>query len=1112
MKTKVVGIISLVLCAVMLAGMMPLSQIATFDFSGLLPKAMAAGYEKGYTVKFGAYPQTEVKDEAIIESLNSTVANADWKSYGYFFATNSGGRQVGNGMKYCDIGFDGARYRGVRISKYRPFWTDDPTPGDDRTDDNGYGKNVTYWFKWESLSWTVLDPATGLVVSKNIIDSQAFSNLAFEIDGEYYTDLSGTNYSVDYSASSVRQWLLYDFYNSAFSPDEKASMAYTTLDNSAYGESSAQYQSVSTEDKVFLLSYNAVSSYQDVLSSPANGTDYAKSQGLRVSDDNSSYWWLRSAGESSCDASGVDFDGTIQTWFGVCHTNGGVRPAFRFKTEIAESPDSQGGFTAVDDPAAEAAEPGARDAARTVKFGRYPQHKVTNEYIINYLDNLDDSCFVDDRFTTVDGHTYYKGGDYYYSDYIDWIILAETGDSFVLMSKNVLDWRAFGSFWHESEIREWLNGYFLDHAFSKKEKAKIKTTENQTFSTTYENVYITRKDGQYVQTSDKVYLLDREQAMSLPLEKRLAYGTDFSGGADERLRWHVRGPGHWNYGSLQQRFVETDGQIDAWYCTWDYGVRPVIKVDKEYIRSTQVSIPDDESEYYSDSGAYMEVADRRFFVGPEYFAQVLDSDTYDPVLANMLCAFSVAVYTYEDGDKIIKAYDSFGFKQRDVYDYSVGFDPDTCGYSIGIKTAPNKDTVFLIACRGSDNVSDWVGDFNCITTPEGKYTGFARPADRIYKKIKSLIKENGITGNVKYFITGHSRGAAVGNLLAEKLMENGTDQADVYAYTFACPDVACLDDFGDYENIFNLCNRADPVPAVPGHFGSLLDAAGRSWDKFGQTIWFTAVKDRNTLLDKVNPLADHNRWLYLEFFDQQLGRWDFGDSIIDKAADIMYKGIGLLTKVLCPVDVIVIDADKKPIASVINGEVNYYDSAFGEVIIFTDGDEKVIYIDGDREVDIRLFGTDEGYMYYEVSKYDVAADGISEIKSFDVEITDGKQMYSPVSSAETMSDVELFVVENINGRLMKTASIDTSGDETPIVPEDTGLTDIMPGDVNGDGDVLANDARLALRASAKLETLDAAQTEAADVDGDGRVLANDARQILRFSAKLQNEFEKAQAL
>ncbi len=64
------------------------------------------------------------------------------------------------------------------------------------------------------------------------------------------------------------------------------------------------------------------------------------------------------------------------------------------------------------------------------------------------------------------------------------------------------------------------------------------------------------------------------------------------------------------------------------------------------------------------------------------------------------------------------------------------------------------------------------------------------------------------------------------------------------------------------------------------------------------------------------------------------------------------------------------------------------------------------------------------------------------------------------------------------------------------------------GDVNNDGKVLADDARLALRTSAKLATLDEQERAAADVDGNGEVLADDARQILRYSAKLQHEFIK----
>ena len=60
----------------------------------------------------------------------------------------------------------------------------------------------------------------------------------------------------------------------------------------------------------------------------------------------------------------------------------------------------------------------------------------------------------------------------------------------------------------------------------------------------------------------------------------------------------------------------------------------------------------------------------------------------------------------------------------------------------------------------------------------------------------------------------------------------------------------------------------------------------------------------------------------------------------------------------------------------------------------------------------------------------------------------------------------------------------------------------MNGDVNGDGVIRAADARLALRASAGLITLDERQTAAADVNSDALVRANDARLLLRIAAGL----------
>ena len=58
------------------------------------------------------------------------------------------------------------------------------------------------------------------------------------------------------------------------------------------------------------------------------------------------------------------------------------------------------------------------------------------------------------------------------------------------------------------------------------------------------------------------------------------------------------------------------------------------------------------------------------------------------------------------------------------------------------------------------------------------------------------------------------------------------------------------------------------------------------------------------------------------------------------------------------------------------------------------------------------------------------------------------------------------------------------------------------GDVNTDGKITAQDARLALRAAARLEALSELQNLLADADEDGKLKAGDARLILRIAAKL----------
>ena len=69
------------------------------------------------------------------------------------------------------------------------------------------------------------------------------------------------------------------------------------------------------------------------------------------------------------------------------------------------------------------------------------------------------------------------------------------------------------------------------------------------------------------------------------------------------------------------------------------------------------------------------------------------------------------------------------------------------------------------------------------------------------------------------------------------------------------------------------------------------------------------------------------------------------------------------------------------------------------------------------------------------------------------------------------------------------------------------VTIVVPGDVNGDGEVKAADARRALRAAVKIDTLNSYEKAAADLDNTSKkqqINSADARYILRAAVGLEN--------
>ena len=256
---------------------------------------------KGDTYTFGTYPQSKVTDSALLTSLNSasgtlpTSANSQaWTSYGYYIS----GSSATSYMWYIDLVNGSDEYRGVYFTSYRPYSTSTTSPfANSYQDDNGYSTSNVYWFKYEPITWRVLDVQAGkaFLMANLVLDSQDYhySTSARTIGGS-------TVYSNNYKESHIRSWLNDNFYNTAFNTEEKARIQTTTVDNSvaSTGYFINPYAFANTIDKVFLLSYaeatNAAYGFSANASRQLAPSAYAKAQGVYTNTNGFNSWWLRS--------------------------------------------------------------------------------------------------------------------------------------------------------------------------------------------------------------------------------------------------------------------------------------------------------------------------------------------------------------------------------------------------------------------------------------------------------------------------------------------------------------------------------------------------------------------------------------------------------------------------------------------------------------------------------------------------------------------------------------------------------------------------------------------------------------------------------------------------
>ena len=233
------------------------------------------------------------------------------------------------------------------------------------------------------------------------------------------------------------------------------------------------------------------------------------------------------------------------------------------------------------------------------------------------------------------------------------------------------------------------------------------------------------------------------------------------------------------------------------------------------------------------------------YYSDDYFRH--SSTEYDPHLATLSCImtnFSVPLENPSslDSDWYIKQpkrlygfFGSIGFKDFETNDDYVSrsrFD------SIGVACA-NKQvddyTVIGVGIRSGGYFREWsnnvyLGDG---TKSEYMHEGWYNAANKTIDFIDEYISANRITGKIKVWIAGFSRGGATANLAAglldnkilndEEIFSNDVTltRDDLYAYTFEAPQGAnynseTVEKPGSelYNNIYNVVNPNDLVPKV----------------------------------------------------------------------------------------------------------------------------------------------------------------------------------------------------------------------------------------------------------------------------------------------------------
>ena len=214
---------------------------------------------------------------------------------------------------------------------------------------------------------------------------------------------------------------------------------------------------------------------------------------------------------------------------------------------------------------------------------------------------------------------------------------------------------------------------------------------------------------------------------------------------------------------------------------------------------------------------------------------LVDQNALSTDIAKVSVALAMAAYNESHIDDV---YTKMGFeriddgKSYDIVDNLTFEDNDHVAYTIARKKI-GKYMAYCVPVKGTSRNAEWFSDFNLGTT--GNHEGFYLPAYEVQAELDPILANDGYDPNETIvLLTGHSRGAAVSNIIAGHLTSRNYR---VFGYTFACPSPS--KNVVAYDNIYNFNIAGDMIPALPleeWHYG-----------RYGHTITMHLTSDGNFL-------------------------------------------------------------------------------------------------------------------------------------------------------------------------------------------------------------------------------------------------------------------------